>query len=316
MYLLANSAARAGVEAGIASLRRGDALLDVLETVLRLAESHREERSVGLGGIPNILGTVELDASLMDGRTRRTGSVAALAGFLHPVSVARQLMALLPHELLVGAGAARFAREIGAEEAELLTPESEAEWRDFLARSLPPESPLRGRIDDPAALRAAVRDDDLPLSELVRRSVEVVAKRDTAVVLVGRDTDCASGTTTSGWPFKYPGRLGDSAVIGAGHYADSRFGAAACTHTGEMAIRASSARFLVLALERGATPEAAVRMALADLQALREGLLADLVLHVVDRDGNCFAASTGVAADYYWWREGMTTPDHRSVPVL
>jgi len=108
MFLLANFAARAGVAAGLDALRRGSSPLDVLEAVLREAENDRTEPSVGLGGWPNMLGEVELDASLMEGTTRRTGSVAALTGFLHPVSVARQVMERLPHEILAGSGAGRF----------------------------------------------------------------------------------------------------------------------------------------------------------------------------------------------------------------
>jgi len=299
MFLLANSCAREGVAAGIEALREGRPLLDVLEIILRAAESDITERSVGLGGWPNLLGQVELDASLMEGTTRLCGSVAALQGFLHPVSVARQVMERLPHVFLVGEGAARFAREIGAEESDLLTPESEAEWRAWLG-DLSPEDLER-----------------LPLAPLAWRSAERIAHKDTAVALVSDGGHLASGTTTCGWGFKYPGRLGDSAVVGAGHYADSASGAAACTHTGEMTIRDATARAAVLRLEGGMTPEQACRAAAADLQRLRTGFLAGVTIYAADRRGGHFALSlNGVRGEYFWWTPRMERAEAREAIVI
>jgi L-asparaginase len=294
MFLLINSPARAGLDVGIESLRRRLPLLDVLEATLRLAEGDRDERTVGFGGRPNAVGQVELDASLMDGRGRRTGSVAALQGFLHPVSVARRIMERLPHELLVGDGAARFAREIGAEEADLLTPESDAEWKAW--------------VDE--------NRDAASLSELVSRSAIPGVHRDTAIALASDGADLASGTSTSGWAFKYPGRLGDSALIGSGHYADSRFGAAACTHTGEMSIRAGTARSVVLAMQRGSSPKEACRAAIEDLRSLEGGFLSDVVIYAVDSAGRHFAATTGASGEYWWWTDSMVAPGARSAVVI
>src|SRR5690606_16604988 len=93
------------------------------------------------------------------------------------------------------------------------------------------------------------------------------------------------GTSTSGWPFKYPGRLGDSPVVGAGAYADSSFGAAACTHTGEMTLRAGTARSILLHLQAGLDLEAAVGRAVDDLLSLREGLLGEVTIFAIDNRG-------------------------------
>ena len=306
--LLVNSAAAAGRQIGVEALRRNDPLLDVVESILRAAENDTAERSLGLGGRPNLLGVVELDASLMDGSTRHTGSVGALTGFLHPVSVARQVMERLPHEFLVGEGAARFAREIGAEAGDLLTPESREEWEAWLAQH------FHGTPEE--LTRAAAPRDGIPLSDLVWKAVGPVTHRDTAIVLVSDGTNLASGTSTSGWPFKYPGRLGDSAVIGGGHYADSRYGAAACTHTGEMATRAGTARSIVHSLRLGRSPEEACREAIEDVRTLREGLLSDLVVHALDRAGRHCALSTGVAASYWWWTAGIEEPEYREPAVV
>src|SRR3712207_6192402 len=96
----------------------------------------------------------------------------------------------------------------------------------------------------------------------------------------------ASATSTSGWAWKYPGRLGDSPIIGAGSYADSQFGAAACTHTGEMTIRAGTARAVTLYLKMGLGLDAAVDEAVQDLGRLKGGKLAGVVIHAIDASEN------------------------------
>src|SRR5919109_1841352 len=98
---------------GIRILKRGGSALDAIEACARFVEADVTDTSVGRGGLPNILGAVELDASIVDGTTHRAGAVAALVGYHHPITVARAVMERTPHVLLVGAGAARFAAEIG-----------------------------------------------------------------------------------------------------------------------------------------------------------------------------------------------------------
>jgi L-asparaginase / beta-aspartyl-peptidase len=355
-FLLLNHCARAGRDAGLEALRNGGHPLDAVEVALRAAESDRTERTVGCGGRPNLIGQVELDAGLMDGRTRRTGAVAAIQGFLHPVSVARQVMERLPHVLLVGDGAARFAREIGTEPAWLLTGESEQEWQAWLIenltaqdwtrfpnvpladitwRSAIPESQREGAFPAPPA-DPEVREEgpDTPdagtspktagsgFSEgtsslrLPPGDSAPASPRDTAIALAGRGDELASAASTSGWAYKYPGRVGDSALPGCGHYADARFGAAACTHTGEMSIRAGTARSVVLHLANALSVDEACRAAIADLRRLEGGFLDELVIHAVDVGGNHCVATTGIGALYWWWCEGMDEPVQRAAPAM
>ncbi len=120
MILLTNNEGTLGVSTTVRLLSEGAHALDAIEAGIRLIEADPSVRTVGRGGWPNLLCEMELDACLMDGTTLRSGAVGALQGFLHPVSVAREIMRRLPHELLVGNGAARFAREIGAETADNL----------------------------------------------------------------------------------------------------------------------------------------------------------------------------------------------------
>jgi beta-aspartyl-peptidase (threonine type) len=121
-----------------------------------------------------------------------------------------------------------------------------------------------------------------------------------SVVAVDCRGNVASATSTSGWPWSYPGRLGDSPVIGAGNYADNRAGAVACTGAGELAIRCCTARTAVDALGRGFAVEDACKIALDDIATLSDishrTLLMNLV--AVDAHGNHCAISTRPRIDY------------------
>ena len=300
MILLANSEGAPGIEASVAALKSGTVCLDALEAGIRHVEADAQVRSVGRGGWPNILGEVELDAAVMDGTTLRSGAVGALKGFLYPVSVARAVMDELPHEFLVGEGAARFAREIGAVEDDNLIEDSRRVWQDIIARDGGPD--------------ALERLDDLPLIPLARAAMDPERVRDTTVYL-GRDSggNLASATSTSGWAWKYPGRLGDSPVIGAGSYADTAYGAAACTHTGEMTIRAGTARAIVLYLKMGLTLNDAVEEAVNDLRRLRGGQIAGVVIHAIDADGGARVVAVNCPGEIsYWiWTPDMEKPELR-----
>jgi beta-aspartyl-peptidase (threonine type) len=238
---------------GMDLLRTGGTALDAVERVIREVEANPAEHSVGVGGWPNLAGEVELDAGIMDGRDRRAGAVGAVRGYAHPISIARKVMELTPYAFLAGRGAEDFAREAGFAGEEILTPEAAQEWKE--------------------RLRANVPAEDLPQLLARRRMLpHVLLARDPQrthgtvnVLALDAHGDLAAGVSTSGWAWKYPGRLGDSPVIGAGTYCDNRFGAAACTGHGELAIRASLARSVVMHMEYGAPLEAACARALRDV---------------------------------------------------
>ncbi len=297
MILVTNNEGTVGAPTTARLLSEGRPALDAIEAGIRLIEADPNVRTVGRGGWPNLLGEVELDACLMDGTTLRTGAVGALKGFLHPVSVAREIMHRLPHELLVGEGAARFAREIGAEPAENLTEDSHRAWQAWFHNEVP-ES-LRKRWPD------------APLAELCRHAVDPEVGRDTTVFLAhDRDGNICSGTSTSGWGWKYPGRLGDSPIIGAGSYADTRHGAAACTGAGEMTIRCCTARSIVLYMKAGAGVADAVGEAVEDMRRLKGGLISRVTIHAIDTKANHKVLAVNGAGDntYWLWEEGDAAP--------
>lgn len=301
--VLTNSEGKWGIAAAAQALQAGAPVLDVLETGIRPVELEPRCRSVGVGGWPNLLGEVELDASIMDGRTLRTGAVGALRGFLHPISVARQVMERLPHVFLVGEGAARFADEIGAARGETLTEEARAEWEAWLRNHVPP-----------AIWEQWPRT---PLIPWARLTADPETAGGTTTFLV-RDANgnIACGVSTCGWAMKYPGRLGDSPVIGAGNYADNRYGAAACTGMGELTIRAGTARAVVLYMKMGMTVQEACHEAVADLRRLQRDYRGWVTIHAIDAHGTPYVVTTGPQGDiHYWvWMDGMAEPEERIAP--
>src|SRR3974390_1418938 len=136
MILVTNNEGTLGAPTTARLLLQGAHGLDAIEAGIRIIEADPSVRTVGRGGWPNLLCQMELDACVMDGTTLRSGAVGALQGFLHPVSVAREIMRRLPHELLVGDGAARFAREIGAETDDNLIADSRAAWQAWVGEEL------------------------------------------------------------------------------------------------------------------------------------------------------------------------------------
>jgi L-asparaginase / beta-aspartyl-peptidase len=305
MILLTNNEGTLGVPTTARLLTEGAHALDAIEAGIRLIEADPSVRTVGRGGWPNLLGEMELDACMMDGSTLRSGAVGALKGYLHPVSVAREIMRRLPHEFLVGGGAALFAREIGAEPADNLIEDSRRAWQAWFDNEVSPEQKRAW--------------PDTQLTTLCRHAIDPEVGRPSGRKPEGGDTtvflahdasgNICSGTSTSGWGWKYPGRLGDSPIIGAGSYADTRYGAAACTGAGEMTIRCCTARSIVLYMKQGASVADAVSEAVQDMRALKGGLISRVTIHAVDAKGNHkVVAVNGTSDNKYWLWEGQGEP--------
>lgn len=296
MIIIGSANALVGMQDGWDILTSGGSALDAVEGVTRAVEDNPEDHTVGYGGYPNILGQVELDASIMDGTGRNAGSVGALQGYRHAITVARAVMERTPHAFIVGEGAARMAAEIGMERENLLTLEVERIWREKLEEGI--EADVAPR---PLAAAAEMATDP----EHVGGTVNVLA--------IDGEGRLASAVSTSGWAWKYPGRLGDSPVIGAGNYCDARYGAAACTGWGELTVRAASARSVVAALARGVLLEEACTAALRDLETLAGTHPQKMPVNMValDASGNHCAVTTKPGAQYVLQEDGMNTPELR-----
>ena len=305
MILLAGCEGGVGMAAARRCTEDGGSALDAVEQGIRPVEADERVKSVGRGGAPNLLGEVECDAAIMDGTTLQAGAVGALRGYLHAITVARRVMEQLPYVFLVGTGAERFARESGAETADLLTDHVRERHERWLAKRIQPED--RGKWPD-VALARYVHDSS---RDYVSRGTTILLARDA-------EGNSAAGASTSGWPESYPGRVGDTPVIGAGLYADSHYGACACTHTGEMTLRTVTARSVVLYMKQGASVQEACAEAREDLRALRGGVLGPVVIHAMDFYGNPCVLTTddlGRNSSYHIWRDGMSGPEQRQAEV-
>jgi isoaspartyl peptidase/L-asparaginase-like protein (Ntn-hydrolase superfamily) len=261
--LRANEGAWPHVEAGLA--------LDAVEAACAYADRAPDIDSVGFGGLPDASGRVSLDGCVMLSPAK-CGSVAGLRHHLHPVSVARRVMERTPHVMLVGADADAFADAEEMPRAELLSDEARAafeKWRreggvvdqsrDSGGRlGFDPMRPVDRRHGEDGRLfgGASRPADGLPPDEAKWRHHDTIGclALDAKGVLAG-------GCSTSGTPFKTPGRVGDSPIIGHGLYVDPEVGGATATGTGELIMGICGAFLVVEAMRRGASPEAAVREA-------------------------------------------------------
>jgi len=301
VLLLANSEAYPGFDTTIAMLKDGAPGLDAMVAGMAFVERDVRVRSVGFGGWPNMLGNMEFDAGVMDGTTRDVGAVGAVPDTLPVSRLAHEVMKRLPHCILTGDGARRFATEIGFSVDDVLYEDSKRVWWERLEKELSPQ--------DLAAF------PNIPFAPLSRTITDPERVRDTTVFLSSDSAKTISAaTSTSGWAWKYPGRLGDSPIAGAGFYADSRYGAAACTHTGEMTIRCATSRTIVLAMKLGYSLSDAIKLAVEELAELTTGFLAGVVIHAMDAAGRHEVVSFRCQDDiFYWvWDETMAAPERRT----
>lgn len=301
MLLIANAEAWPGFPTSVEMLKAGADSLTAMVAGISKVEAEPKVRSVGYGGWPNMLGVMECDAAVMDGTTREIGSVGAVPDTLPVARLAHEVMKKLPHVMLTGEGARRFATETGFSVDEMLMDDSKRVWWERLQKEMTPEQ--------------ARAFPDTPLAPLLKAITDPERVRDTTVFLsADAQRGIHAATSTSGWAWKYPGRLGDSPIPGAGFYADSRYGAAACTHTGEMTMRCATSHTIVLAMKLGYSLGDAIKLAVDELNELTEGFLGGVVIHAVDANGNHQVTNFRCQGDirYWLWDDSMPEPELRA----
>jgi beta-aspartyl-peptidase (threonine type) len=258
---------RAAALAGWRALGGGGRAVDAVEAAVRALEDH-PRFNAGRGSVLTAAGTVEMDASIMDGDRRACGAVAAVSRVANPVTLARRVMEDDRHVLLVGDGAHAFARAVG----------------------LPDCNPTLLTTDRQRARLAAHVEDN-------GGTVGAVA--------IDRHGTIAAATSTGGMIGKRPGRVGDSALIGCGTYADSRLGGVSCTGSGEAIIRVVLAHVTLDRLAQDGDPEAAARAAVDLL--VKEGR-GEGGLILVDPRGRVGQATSTRLMPVAWMSSGFDTP--------
>ena len=173
-------------------LSEGGSALDAVEKGVMVTEADLTNRSVGVGGRPDRDGHVTLDACIMSGDSR-CGSVAFLEGIAHPINVARAVMERTQHVMLVGAGAKKYALELGFETAQMPIPEVQKDYEKW-------------------------REENKDLF----KKPEINHENHDTIGMIAMDAkgQLAGACTTSGWAYKMHGRVGDSPIIGAGLFVD------------------------------------------------------------------------------------------------
>ncbi|WP_442681200.1 N(4)-(beta-N-acetylglucosaminyl)-L-asparaginase [Sphingomonas sp. ASY06-1R] len=240
---------KAANEAALATFRAGGSALDAVEAGAKVPEADPNNHSVGYSGYPDRDGHVTLDAIIMD-EDGRVGAVAALEDVVHAITVARLVMEKTPHTMLVGEGATRFALDQGMPKTNLLTPEAEKAWRDWLKTSqYRPVANIENALPGP------------PGSKLNHDTIGIMAR--------GRDGHMAAACTTSGMAFKMRGRVGDSPQAGCGLFIEKGVGAAASTGVGEEVTRIAGTARVVASMRAGLSPQAACREAVEHIARLR-----------------------------------------------
>lgn len=292
--IIGSERSEVGLVVGMDLLRQGASALDAVESTLRLCEDNLDDHYIGTGGLPNARGDVELDASIMVGSSRAFGAVGAVRNFPHPISIARAVMENLgQHCLLVGEGAELFADEQGFERRNLLTDDAERIFRQaLLSSSESVEGENTRAVEGDVVYRLAALD-------VVRRlrphdgpwgTVNVIALDESGEMVVG--------VSTSGYPWKYPGRVGDSSIAGSGNYCDLRFGGAACTGRGELSMRINGARMVVEALARGDEPGEACAKMLLEAATLPDAFRTELRTLCLTPDGRHSGAASQSGSTY------------------
>lgn len=275
--IIASANGLRGVKVAYDRIMTGEDTLDAIIAGVNIQELDPDDQSVGVGGLPNKDGVVQLDASCMHGPTRRAGAVGCLEDIATPSLVAKAVMDYTDHILLVGSDAKKFALEMGFKETQLLTERTRQDWLRWRARLNPSDAYLDydGNVD----------------IKFTTGTINMNA--------VNANGEISSVTTTSGMGWKVPGRVGDSPIIGAGQYCDNSVGAAGSTGRGEANIKVCGAFLTVEFMRQGLPPEQAVLKTLERVVEMTERRLLDergrprfdLQFYAINKEGRYGAAS-------------------------
>jgi beta-aspartyl-peptidase (threonine type) len=248
------------LKAGQAVLQKpGGTSLDAVAAAIVVLEDD-PVFNAGKGAVFNREGRNELNASIMDGQTRKAGAVAGLARVKNPILLARAVMEKSGHVFMIGEGAERFARDQGLEMVSPLYFWTEPRWKDMKSAETRAASGKTAQASDPNAHFGTV-----------------------GAVALDASGNLAAGTSTGGITYVMPGRVGDSPIIGAGTIADNASCAVSCTGVGELFIRHSVAHDIAARMKYKGESAAAAAQAALDGLPKRDGGVGGII--VLDRTG-------------------------------
>jgi N4-(beta-N-acetylglucosaminyl)-L-asparaginase len=303
------------LENAFAFLKGGGDTLDAALKVVKGPEDDPNDTSVGLGGIPNEEGVVELDACCMHGPTRRAGSVGSVRNIKNVSLVSKAVMEHTGHVMLVGEGAERFAVALGFPRENLLTDHTRKIWllwKEFNSNDdwwgpgladphwQPPATTPTSKDKPqseiwPERIRnLQARAAELGIEpELQLDAVRKVLFPPTGTIhcsALNEKGEMSGCTTTSGLSFKLPGRVGDSPIIGAGCYTDQDVGSAGATGSGEENIKVAGAHTIVENMRHGMSPQEAGMDALKRIVRNYNGDMnkihfVDMIYYILRKDG-------------------------------
>ncbi len=258
-------------EIGFEILRNGES---AVEGVMKAVAAMEDESvfNAGYGSSLNIEKHVEMEASIMDGKTLKAGAVGLLKDIKNPVFLARIIMDETDHVLMVGEGAERLADAFELERRE-------------------PVTQLRVRYYERQRKALIEGKTTLPkLADLIRNNPELFQLDTVGAVALDKEGDFAAATSTGGFSLKLPGRIGDSPLIGCGTYADNQAGACSATGIGEIAIRLVLAKTVCSLMEEGKSAEDAVEEAIGTVNRKMPDAYNSMGLIAVDTCGRVGAA--------------------------
>lgn len=292
--------AREGCEKAAEGLAAGGSAADAIECAIREVEDFPYYKSVGYGGLPNEEMEVELDAAFMNGDTLEFGAVGALKNFANPVSVARALATGDANNLLVGAGAEKFADKAGFERKNMLTDRAKTLYARRVAEEggrLPGAARVLGEPEAAEeTARGAIPASEPPRAGIDQEGTDPCGHDTVGMVCLDAHGTMTAATSTSGLFMKLPGRVGDSSVPGAGFYVDSAAGGAASTGLGEDVMKGCVGYEIVRLMGEGLHPQQACEQAVTAFSKKleeRRGHAGDISFVAMDAQG-CWGAASNI----------------------
>lgn len=285
---------------GLAGVKRAaEKGFDILKNAGNVVDSVMEAVAVmeddgtfnaGYGSSLNIEKKVEMEASIMDGRTLQAGAAGLLRDVKNPVRLARLVMDRTDHVFLVGEGAELVAK---LEQLERRNPVTELRLRYYEKQK---EALLQGKSELPR------------LVDLLRNHPGLFALDTVGAVAIDMDGNLAAATSTGGFSLKLPGRIGDSPLIGCGTYADNQAGACSTTGIGEIAIRLVLAKTVCNYMENGKVGQEAAELAIRLVNTRMPAVYNSMGVVAIDGHGGIGAAHNSPNMCWAYIKQGMKGP--------